>query len=244
MTGASEARAVVRQNQDTLVLVVEDEVIVSEVVARYLRREGFRVRVAINGAAALAYAATEMPHLVVLDLMLPDMDGLEVCRRLRAQSVVPIIILTAKGEESDEVLGLGLGADDYLSKPLRPSALIARVKRLLRRVTPAPGGPAGAPLTYDSLLIDPHTRTITRGGHDLPLTAKEFDLLLFLARHPGQVFSRAQLLDQVWDYTFAGDASTVTVHVRRLREKIEPDPLHPHYIKTVWGIGYKLEPDR
>ncbi len=232
-----------RQQEDRPILVVEDEEIVSEVVARYLRREGFRVKVAADGASALALAAADEPRLVVLDLMLPDMDGLEVCRQLRAQSSVPILILTAKGAEADEVLGLGLGADDYLSKPLRPGALVARVKALLRRT--GPDGAAGsAPLRYDGLAIDPRARRVTHDDTLLALTAKEFDLLLFLARHPGEVFSREQLLDRVWDYTFVGEGSTVTVHVRRLREKIEPDPLHPRYIKTVWGVGYKLEPNQ
>jgi len=234
----------VTRSEDQPILVVEDEDIVSEVVARYLRREGFRVKVAADGASALALAATEEPRLVVLDLMLPDMDGLEVCRRLRAQSTVPILILTAKGTEADEVLGLGLGADDYVSKPVRPGALVARVKTLLRRTAPFPGAPGGGPLRYDGLAIDPRTRRVTHDDTALTLTAKEFDLLLFLARHPGAVFSRAQLLDHVWGYTYIGDASTVTVHVRRLREKIEPDPLHPRYVKTVWGVGYKLEGDQ
>jgi len=229
-----------RQQEDRPILVVEDEEIVSEVVARYLRREGFRVKVAADGASALALAAADEPRLVVLDLMLPDMDGLEVCRQLRAQGSVPILILTAKGAEADEVLGLGLGADDYISKPLRPGTLVARVKALLRRT--APDGAAGsAPLRYDGLAIDPRARRVTHDDTVLTLTAKEFDLLLFLARHPDEVFSREQLLDRVWDYTFVGEGSTVTVHVRRLREKIEPDPLHPRYIKTVWGVGYKLE---
>ena len=232
------------QQEGELILVVEDERIVSEVVARYLRREGFRVTVADDGAAALASAAADRPRLVVLDLMLPDMDGLEVCRRLRAQGPVPILILTAKGAEADEVLGLGLGADDYLSKPLRPGVLVARVKALLRRAAPAADVPGSAVLTYDGLVINPHTRGVTRDGLALILTAKEFDLLHFLARHVGTVFSREQLLHRVWDYAYAGESSTVTVHVRRLREKIEPDPLHPHYIKTVWGVGYKLEPTR
>jgi two-component system response regulator ResD len=239
-----------RLQEDHSILVVEDEEIVSEVVARYLRREGFRVKVAGDGVSALAFASAEEPRLVVLDLMLPDMDGLEVCRRLRAQSHVPILILTAKGAEADEVLGLGLGADDYISKPLRPGALVARVKALLRRAATVggavggAGGAGGARLTYDGLAIDPRTRRVTHDDAPLSLTAKEFDLLLFLARHPGEVFSRAQLLDNVWDYTFVGDGSTVTVHVRRLREKIEPDPLHPRYIKTDWGVGYKLEADQ
>jgi len=232
-----------RQQEDHPILVVEDEAIVSEVVARYLRREGFRVKVAADGASALELGAAEEPRLVVLDLMLPDMDGLEVCRQLRARGPVPILILTAKGAEADEVLGLGVGADDYLSKPLRPGALVAHVKALLRRVA-APDGAEHGKLTFAGLSINPRTRRVTHDDTLLTLTAKEFDLLLFLARHPGEVFSRAQLLNQVWDYAFVGDGSTVTVHVRRLREKIEPDPLHPRYIKTVWGVGYKLESEQ
>ncbi len=232
-----------RQQEDHPILVVEDEAIVSEVVARYLRREGFRVKVAADGASALELGAAEEPRLVVLDLMLPDMDGLEVCRQLRARGPVPILILTAKGAEADEVLGLGVGADDYLSKPLRPGALVAHVKALLRRVA-SPDGAEHGKLTFAGLSINPRTRRVTHDDTLLTLTAKEFDLLLFLARHPGEVFARAQLLNQVWDYAFVGDGSTVTVHVRRLREKIEPDPLHPRYIKTVWGVGYKLESEQ
>ena len=232
------------QHERPLILVVEDEPIVSEVVARYLRREGYRVIVAEDGGAALARAAEEQPRLVVLDLMLLDMDGLEVCRRLRMQGPVPILILTAKGTEADEVLGLGLGADDYLRKPVRPSLLVARVKALLRRTAATAAAPDSGIVAYDGLTIDPRTRGVTRDGLALTLTAKEFDLLHFLARHVGTVFSREQLLERVWDYAYEGESSTVTVHVRRLREKIEPDPLHPHYIKTVWGVGYKLEPTR
>lgn len=226
------------------ILVVEDEEIVSEVVTRYLRREGFRVKVAADGASALNLAVADPPQLVVLDLMLPDMNGLEVCRQLRASGRVPILILTAKDTEADEVLSLGLGADDYISKPLRPSALVARVKALLRRAAAVDSASGVGELSYDGLSIDPRSRRVTHDDKLLTLTAKEFDLLLFLARHPGEVFSRQQLLDSVWDYTFVGESSTVTVHVRRLREKIESDPLHPRYIKTVWGVGYKLDGDQ
>jgi len=223
------------------VLVVDDEPIVTEVVERYLVREGYRVTVVHDGRAAIQAAAREAPDLIVLDLMLPGVDGLEVCRTIRAESKVPIIILSAKDEESDKILGLGLGADDYLAKPFSPRELVARVQAVLRRTRSAPPEP-GDQLRYGSLKINPKSRAVELADRVVDLTAKEFDLLYFLARHPGQVFSREQLLDQVWDYHFVGDASTVTVHVRRLREKIEADPVRPRYVKTVWGVGYKFEP--
>ncbi|HEY3083622.1 MAG TPA: response regulator transcription factor [Chloroflexota bacterium] len=223
------------------ILVVDDEPIVTEVVEKYLLREGFRVTVVRDGGAALAAAESESPDLIVLDLMLPGVDGLEVCRRVRAASQVPIIMLTAKDEESDKILGLGLGADDYVAKPFSPRELVARIRAVLRRAAtraPAPGDQ----LRYSTLKISPGGRIVEVGERAVDLTAKEFDLLYFLARNAGQVFSREQLLDQVWDYHFVGDASTVTVHVRRLREKIEPDPVRPRYVKTVWGVGYKFDP--
>jgi DNA-binding response OmpR family regulator len=175
--------------------------------------------------------------------MLPGVDGLEVCRTIRAESKVPIIILSAKDEESDKILGLGLGADDYLAKPFSPRELVARVQAVLRRTRSAPPEP-GDQLRYGRLKINPKARAVELGDRAVELTAKEFDLLYFLARHPGQVFSREQLLDQVWDYHFVGDASTVTVHVRRLREKVEADPVRPRYVKTVWGVGYKFDPSQ
>ncbi len=233
-----------RQEEDRPILVVEDEAIVGELVARYLRREGFRVAVATDGVSALEMAVAEEPLLVVLDLLLPDMDGLEVCRRLRARGPMPILILTAKGDEADEVLGLGLGADDYVSKPVRPSLLVARVKALLRRASLLGAASGGAPYAYGDLVIDPHTRRATRDGHPLQLTATEFDLLLVLARRPDTVFSREELLAAVWDDAYFAHPSTVTVHMRRLREKIEPEPAHPRYIRTVRGAGYKLQDER
>jgi DNA-binding response OmpR family regulator len=223
------------------ILVVDDEPIVTEVVERYLVREGFRVAVVRDGAAALAAVESEAPDLIVLDLMLPKLDGLEVCRRVRATSQVPIVMLTAKDEESDKILGLGLGADDYVAKPFSPRELVARVQAVLRRARGGPPAP-GDQLRYGRLKISPGARLAEVGDRSLELTAKEFDLLYFLARQPGQVFSREQLLDQVWDYHFAGDASTVTVHVRRLREKLEVDPQRPRFVKTVWGVGYKFDP--
>ena len=224
------------------VLIVEDEPIVSEVVERYLIREGFEVAVARDGLAALERARELGPDLVVLDLMLPKLDGLEVCRELRKESSVAIIMLTAKGEESDRILGLGLGADDYLVKPFSPGELVARVKAVLRR-TSAPAAPVnGEALRFGELRINPRARKVERGSQVLELTAKEFDLLHFLARNAGQVFTREQLLDNVWDFEYFGDTSTVTVHVRRLREKVEPDPMRPRFVKTVWGVGYKFDP--
>ena len=226
------------------VLLVDDEAIVLEVIERYLLRDGYGVRVARDGESALALARQERPDLIVLDVMLPGLDGLEVARRLRAESAVPIIMLSARGEETDKLLGLGLGADDYVTKPFSPKELVARIAAVLRRTTGTVAATAGSDdqaLRFGSLRIDPRGRTLVRDGESLELTAREFDLLLFLARHPGQVFTRQQLLDQVWDFEFYGDPSTVTVHVRRLREKLEPDPVRPRYLKTVWGVGYKFE---
>ncbi len=226
------------------ILVVDDEQIVTEVVARYLIREGYSVRTAADGEEALRLAREWYPDLVVLDLMLPKLDGLEVCRRLRAeQHNVPIIMLTAKGEETDKIVGLTLGADDYLAKPFSPRELVARVQAVLRRARVAPSdSQAGrGALRFPGLLIDVRTRTVEVMGRRIELTPREFDLLAFLASNPGQVFTRDQLLDQVWDFHYGGDASTVTVHIRRLREKIEEAPMRPRYVKTVWGVGYKFE---
>ena len=225
----------------TRILVVDDEPIVVEVIERYLRREGYTVSVAADGVTGLARAREIQPDLIVLDLMLPKLDGLEVCRSLRAESSVPIILLTAKGEETDRILGLGLGADDYIVKPFSPGELVARIKAVLRRTRLAPSADAGA-LRFGELRIVPRRRIAEVAGQTVELTPKEFDLLFHLARHPGQVFTREQLLDQVWDYEYIGDASTVTVHVRRLREKVETDPVRPRWIKTVWGVGYKFTP--
>ena len=222
------------------VLVVDDEPMVTEVIAKYLRREGWEVVCAEDGEAALSAAQRERPDLVVLDLMLPKIDGLEVCRRLRARSQAPVIMLTAKGEELDRIIGLELGADDYLVKPFSPRELVARIKAVLRR---AGGGPKGDGdlLDFGDLVIEPGGRMVRLNGALQELTAKEFDLLLFLARAAGRVFTREELLNKVWDYEFAGDASTVTVHVRRLRSKVEVDPARPAHVKTVWGVGYKFE---
>lgn len=223
------------------ILVVDDEPQVLEVLKLYLTRDGFRVSTANDGAAALSAFETHTPDLVMLDLMLPKLDGLEVFKRLRAKHAVPIIMLTARGDEVDRVLGLELGADDYIVKPFSPREVVARVKNVLRRAaSPADDG-ADKPITHGDLRIDPRTHTVHVNGKPIELTSKEFDLLYFLARHPSQVFTRAQLLDKVWGYEFFGDASTVTVHIRRLREKIEAKPAEPRYLATVWGVGYKFE---
>jgi DNA-binding response OmpR family regulator len=224
------------------VLVVDDEPTIGEVVSRYLERAGYATRVALDGPGALAAVASERPDLVVLDLMLPGVDGLEVMRRIREndRSRVAVILLTAKGEESDRVVGLRLGADDYVVKPFSPAELVARVDAVLRRVDTAPE--REAPLEFGDLVIDPAGRRVLVGGEEVALTQREFDLLLFLARHPGQAFTRNQLMDLVWRYTFYTDTSTVTVHIRRLRAKIEPDPSRPRFIETVWGHGYRFSP--
>lgn len=226
-------------SQKQIILVVDDDPTISEVVARYLEREGYDVHTAPDGVKALEQARLNCPDLVVLDLMLPRVDGLEVCRQLRADGHVPIIMLTAKGEETDKLVGLNMGADDYMTKPFSPRELVARVKSVLRR-SAYPRGYEGDTLRFGDLSINPKTRKVTTGSSEVELTAKEFDLLLFLARRPGQVFSRDQLLNDVWDYIYAGDTSTVTVHIRRLREKIESDPARPRHVLTVWGVGYKF----
>ena len=228
------------------ILVVDDEQSISEVVSLYLTRSGYEVKVVHDGKAALQALTQYKPDLVVLDLMLPGIDGWEITRRLRAEGNTPIIMLTARKEEADRILGLEMGADDYVVKPFSPQELVSRVRAVLRRAQgqAAPITPPNQEraLDFADLKIDPVTRLVTVNGAEIVLTVKEFDLLYFLARHPRQVFNRDQLLDQVWGETTYIDPSTVTVHVRRVREKIEADPAHPHHIHTVWGVGYKFEP--
>ncbi|NNF64734.1 MAG: response regulator transcription factor [Acidimicrobiia bacterium] len=222
------------------VLVVDDEPMVREVVTAYLKREGFVVSEAADGQEALDSLRRSTPDLIVLDVMLPKVDGFSVLNHLRKLNDVPVILLTARAEESDRVLGLELGADDYVVKPFSPRELTARVRSVLRRVNSAS---ASVALSYDDLDIDSGSREVTLGGTALELTPKEFDLLWFFAESPRQVFSRGQLLEHVWDSsTDYQDPSTVTVHVRRLRQKMEPDPADPRWIKTVWGVGYRFEP--
>ncbi|MGZ4165830.1 MAG: response regulator [Solirubrobacteraceae bacterium] len=225
------------------VLIVDDEPTIVEVVARYLDRAGYATRTAGNGEQALQAAAEERPDLVVLDLMMPGIDGLRVMRRLRDQTAEPIgvILLTARGEESDRVVGLRLGADDYVVKPFSPVELVARVDAVLRRVD-KPTGDEAAALELGEIRIDPVARQVFARGEEVLLTQREFDVLLFMARHPLQVFSREQLMDAVWQYSFYSDTSTVTVHIRRLRAKLEVDPSRPAHIQTVWGVGYRFAP--
>ncbi|HEX3802506.1 MAG TPA: response regulator transcription factor [Solirubrobacteraceae bacterium] len=224
------------------VLVVDDEPTITEVVCRYLQRAGYRTAIAADGAQALEAATERRPDLVVLDLMLPRIGGLEVMRRLREQDYdrMPIILLTAKSEESDRIIGLRLGADDYVVKPFSPAELVARIDAVLRRVD-VPAG-QGEAIEIGDLVLDPSSRRVLVGGVEVQLTGREFDLLLFFIMHPGQVFSRNQLMDAVWQYSFYTDTSTVTVHLRRLRAKIETDPAEPRHLQTVWGIGYRFQP--
>ena len=223
------------------ILVIEDEPMVAEVVERYLRRDGYEVTLAHDGRAALDCFIRERPDLIVLDLMLPGIDGMDVCREVRKTSGIPIIMLTARGEEVDKLVGLEIGADDYVTKPFSPRELAARVKAILRRAGVHAKIEEEA-LRFDDLRINAKTRAVEDRRGPITLTAREFDLLHFLASHPGQVFTRDQLLDHVWDFEFPGDESTVTVHIRRLRAKVEADPSRPRHIKTVWGVGYKFEP--
>jgi DNA-binding response OmpR family regulator len=225
------------------VLVVEDEPSLREVVSLYLRRAGYQVQTASDGQAALDALEAARPDLVVLDLMLPKVDGREVTRWLRARGNTPIIMLTARREEADRIAGLEMGADDYVVKPFSPQELVSRVRAVLRRAQP-PASTAGrdVPIEFEGLQIDSTTRLVTVQGQERSLTAREFDLLWLLARHPRQVFTRDQLLEQVWGLADYIDANTVTVHIRRLREKIEADPSKPRHLLTVWGVGYKFEP--
>ncbi|WP_300405366.1 response regulator transcription factor [Nocardioides sp.] len=222
------------------VLVVDDDTTVREVVVSYLRAAGHDVDEAGDGETALTTMRARAADLVVLDLMMPGIDGLEVCRRLRATSDVPVIMLTALGTEQDRVAGLEIGADDYVTKPFSPRELVLRVESILRR---APGGPPGLPPVVEDgdLVVDHARREARMGGTALALTAREFDLLHFLVAHPGIAYSRDDLLQQVWGWSI-GDQSTVTVHVRRLREKVEADPTTPTRLVTVWGVGYRWEP--
>jgi DNA-binding response OmpR family regulator len=224
----------------TTVLVVDDEPTIREIVVKYLARDGYRTLEAADGDLARKLVEAERPDLVVLDVMLPGTDGLELCRWIRSGSHLPVIMLTARGEESDRIIGLELGADDYVTKPFSPRELAARVRTVLRRSEPA--GAAEERLAFDGLVIDAATHEVTKNGTALRLTAREFQLLWFLASHPERVFSREQLMRRVWGYAAALDTGTVTVHVRRLREKIEDEPSRPQHLETVWGVGYRFTP--
>jgi DNA-binding response OmpR family regulator len=238
--------AIIQKVQETespvaKILVVDDEPNIREVVSLYLRRDGHSVSTAADGEEALKLYRQTEPDLVVLDLMLPKVSGLEVCRRIQSDRRVPVIMLTAKGEEEDRIIGLGIGADDYVVKPFSPRELAARVEAVLRRASEAQiESSQERVLVFGNLRIDPNVREVTVRDVPVTLTAREFDLLHHMASHPKRVFTRDQLMETVWDYAFAGDTSTVTVHMRRLREKIEPDPAHPRYLQTVWGVGYRF----
>ena len=227
------------------ILVVDDEASVIEVVSLYLRREGFLVRTARNGTEALVALHADRPSLVVLDVMLPHIDGMTLIRRMRENPAidVPVIMLTARGQEADRISGLELGADDYVTKPFSPAELVSRVKAVLRRTASQSHNEEVSPIEFANLSIDPRTREVLVRDKLVELTATEFNLLWFLATHPRQVFRRNQLLEQVWGFSDYLDPSTVTVHIRRLREKIEEDPASPAWLLTVWGVGYKFEPD-
>lgn len=222
------------------ILVVDDEPNIREVVGLYLRRDGHEVIAASDGDEALRLHRQHQPDLVVLDLMLPHISGIEVCRRMQAERRTPLIMLTARGEEEDRIIGLGVGADDYVVKPFSPRELAARVAAVLRRVQAEPAVETSQPVLHSGeLRIDPNAREVTLNRQPVTLTVREFDLLYFLASHPGRVWTRDQLMDSVWGYEFAADTSTVTVHMRRLREKIEVDPSQPRFLLTVWGVGYR-----
>jgi DNA-binding response OmpR family regulator len=224
------------------VLVVDDEPIVRDVVVRYLQRDGFDTLEAGDGDAARAIIESGAPDLVVLDVMLPGTDGLALCRWIRTDSTLPVIMLTARGEVADRIVGLELGADDYITKPFSPRELAIRVRNVLKRAeSPAAAANLKA-MTFDALTIDGKTREVTLDGQPVRLTGKEFDLLFFLASHAREVFSRKQLMDRVWGYEAAFDTGTVTVHIRRLRSKIEPDPSAPRHLETHWGVGYRFVP--
>ncbi len=223
------------------VLVVDDEPMVREVISAYLSRDGFRVTEVGDGKAAIEHLAERQTDLIVLDIMLPGTDGLAVLSRVRASTETPVILLSARGEEADRVLGLELGADDYVVKPFSPRELATRVRTVLRRASKTPHHTQR--LTFDNLTIDPPLREVRVSGRAVDLTPKEFDLLLFMASSPRQVFSREQILDHVWDSGSEWqDPSTVTVHIRRLRQEIEDDASSPSRLVTVWGVGYRFEP--
>jgi DNA-binding response OmpR family regulator len=236
--------------QKSKILVVDDELTVRRIIRQYMEKEGYEVIEADNGGQALQLLHQQEPDLMILDIMLPGIDGFTVARSIRqpvdSASVrnIPIIMLTARTEEMDRITGFELGTDDYVTKPFSPRELVMRVKALLRRTTSIDNKPSiemTDPIIFEHLTLDPNTRTVEKDGQEIELTHKEFELLYFLASHPRHVFNRNQLLDKVWGYDFYGDDSNVTVHIHRLREKIEADPAKPQYIHTVWGVGYKFE---
>jgi DNA-binding response OmpR family regulator len=225
------------------ILVVEDEPSIAEIVGLYMRRAGYQVQIVTDGRQAMVVLEKQLPDLVILDLMIPEIDGLSLTRWLRDRSDVPIIMVTARREEVDRIAGLEMGADDYVVKPFSPQELVSRVRAVLRRSGREQAeAESDRPLSFDGLTIDARSRVVTVKESEIELTAKEFDVLYLLARHPKQVFTRDQLLERVWGGAEYIDAGTVTVHMRRLREKIEANPSKPQRLLTVWGVGYKFEP--
>ncbi|TBL70907.1 response regulator transcription factor [Paenibacillus thalictri] len=231
------------------ILIADDEPNIRDVCMRYLEREGYRVLTAEDGEEALRVWREEAPDLIILDVMMPKISGFQVCEEIRNKHEVPVILLTARGEEGDRIVGLTMGADDYITKPFSPRELVLRVKAILRRLRLAgqpeqfvsPSADGKEEIRFPGLVIHLPSRGVEVNGGRVDLTVKEFELLTLLATHPGQVFSRSQLLNKIWDIEYYGDTTTVTVHIRRLREKIELVPSEPNFIKTVWGIGYKFE---
>jgi DNA-binding response OmpR family regulator len=230
----------VKDGKGQSILLVEDEASIASFVAMYLKNAGYAVRTAATGGDAMTQVAAETPALIVLDLMLPDIDGVEVCRRIRQRSDIPILMLTARDEDVDKIIGLEVGADDYLTKPFNPRELVARVKSILRRATPERSRPESKQIAHGELSVDAGRREVHVGDDEIQLAPKEFDLLWELLDHRGLVLTRDQLLERVWGYTFAGDTRTVDVHVRQIRRKLgDASP-----IVTVWGVGYKVGPER
>ena len=224
------------------IAIVEDEPSISEVVSLYLKRAGYQVQLYADGLVAQEAFSHQIPDLIILDVMLPGMDGFALTRSLRNHSEVPIILVTSRREESDRIAGLELGADDYVVKPFSPQELVSRVRAVLRRISKEEKSHTDAPISFPSLSMDPQTRIVIAQGQEISLTAKEFDMLYHFIHHPHLVFSRDQLLESIWGLSEYIDPSTVTVHIRRLREKIETDPSNPDHLQTVWGVGYKFEP--
>ncbi|MGM1049454.1 MAG: response regulator transcription factor [Bacillota bacterium] len=225
------------------ILVIEDEQDISRVIKDYLTINGYEVLVVDNGQEGLKLIDTLSPDFIILDIMLPDVDGIELCRQIRETCITPILILSARGSDTDKVLGLGFGADDYMTKPFSLSELVARINAHLRRGSMDSRPKHDELLQYGSLIIDKKAYKVTIEGLEISLSAKEFELLYYLSKHKNQVFSKSQLLDAVWGYETFGDESTITVYIRRLREKLESDPSNPTFIKTVWGVGYKFSLD-
>lgn len=234
-------------NQPRKILIIEDEHDISRILKDYMKMNGFDVLLAEDGQAGLDWLETDKPDFIILDLTLPDVDGIELCRRIREKNNAPILILSARGSDTDKVLGLGFGADDYMTKPFSLSELMARINAHLRRNDSLRAElhikQDEEKLLFGSLVIDKKAYCVTVDHREIALSAKEFELLYFLARHKNQVFSKSKLLDEIWGYSTYGDENTITVYIRRLREKIEADPSKPLYLKTVWGIGYKFSVD-